>query len=202
MHPRSATFLCQAFTHLLGHALHALVLLLLALRHLLQPLEGFVHLLLRLTLGATLLDRLVLIALLVRLQLEQIGEILGALLTAAAAPTAAPTTASHLDLDVTVDRLGALQPLQGTLLRRHGVSTTRAPKLLFGGLQFDDGLLQLRADLGEVRVCPCHTTFRQALHQLFDIGTKATFRNGQRGHVFTALLVRTRGTVTHPVERG
>jgi hypothetical protein len=91
-----------------------LVLLLLARSQLLELLECLVELLLRLLL-LTALHLLVLVAKLVRLQLEQVGKIfcVGLLL-----PTAATSTTAHADLDVAVHRLGALQHLQRALFRR------------------------------------------------------------------------------------
>jgi hypothetical protein len=102
----------EPLAHLLGEPLHALVLLLLPLRQFLQPLERGIGLSLTALLRVLrfALHRLVLIAELVVVQLEQIGEVLGALLSTASA-AASTLLLAELHLDVAVHRLGALEAL-------------------------------------------------------------------------------------------
>ena len=144
----------ELLAHRFGHPLHALVLLLLARGELLEPLERRVGFALRLLLLLRLLlHRLVLVAQLVRLQLEEIREVFG-LLTAAASTTAAATLLSHLHLHVAIQCLGALKPLERLLLRGKGVAPLRLHELFFRGLHRGNGGFQLLLDVEERRVRP------------------------------------------------
>src|SRR5690242_9643706 len=72
----------HALTEAVRLALCPLILLLETLRELLQPLRGFIDLLIRLLLLlATALDALVLVSQLLTIKLEQVGEVLCPLLT-------------------------------------------------------------------------------------------------------------------------
>ena len=169
--PTGSTFLRESLAHGLGHSLQSFVLLLLAARELTKPLERFVDLRLRGIAATLLLYGLVLIALLVVLQLEQIGEVLGALLPAAAATTTTASASPHLNLHVTIKRFRPLQPLQRTLFRWQRIAATNAPQLLLGGFELHRGLLQLRADLREVGVLGGHAALGQSLRELRDVLT-------------------------------
>ena len=147
-----------------------------------------------------MLHSLVLIALLVGLQFEQVREILGALTTTATAATTT-ATAALLHLYVAVHRLRALQSLQRLLLGRERIAATHAPQLFFGGLEFGHGLRELVLDLRERRIARRHATLGETLHELRHIGLQPTFGDRQRRHVLAALLVRRAHAVAQPVER-
>ena len=72
----AAPLLRHALAHRIGHALHALALLLLTGRELPQPFERFVYLLFSRIGAPLLLHGFVLIPLPIGLQLKEIGEIL------------------------------------------------------------------------------------------------------------------------------
>ncbi len=134
-----------------------------------------------------LLHRFVLVAQLVGLEAEQVGEILGALLLLSAATTAAAATA-HLHLHVAVQGFGALQMLQRTLLTRECARTLRTAQLFLGALELHAGGVELPLDLRERRVVGGNATIRELLRQLADILAQASFCNRECGDVLTTLL--------------
>ena len=145
-----------------------------------------------------LLHGLVLIAQLVILQFEQVGQVLR-LLSAATTTTAAATTA-HLHLHVAVQRLRTLQMLQRLLLQRQCVGATSTAQLLFGQLHRGRGRFGFRADLGKQRVAGGKPALFQAVGQLRHFFAQPPFRNGERGDVFATLLVGGAAAVAQPVE--
>ena len=139
-------FLAQLLAQRVGHALHAIVFLLLALRHLLQTIQRLVNLLLRLLLlRCLLLHRFVLIALLVDFEREEIGEIFSLLLLTAA-PTATAALlllTTQLHLYVAIQRFRTLQVLQRLLLGRQRITHQILHQLFFRTLHRNDGRIEL-----------------------------------------------------------
>ena len=113
-----------------------LVLLLLASRQLLEPLQRLVHLLVDPGLPLTP-NRLVLVLQLVELQIEEIGEVLRGHLSATAAES---STERHLDL--AESRLGSLEILERPLLRTESLLRPTREQLLLGSRHLVDRGLQ------------------------------------------------------------
>ena len=193
-------FLPQPLTHRFSLTLHPLILLLLPLRELSQLLQRFVDgllcALLRLRL---LLHGFVLIAELVVLELEQVGQVLR-LLSAATTTAASTATAAHLHLHVAVQRLRALQMLQCLLLEWQRVGATSTAQLLLGQLHRGRCRLGLHTDLGEHRVAGREPALFQTVRQLRHFFAQPPFGDRERGDVFATLLVDRAAAVAQPVE--
>ena len=110
-------------------------LLLLPRGELLQAFQRFICLL-RAALLATALHLIVLVAHLVRLELQQIGKVRGVRATA----TTAATLLLHADLHFTERRLRLLEPLQRTLLRHQSFGRPALHQQLLRGEHFRTGL--------------------------------------------------------------
>ena len=148
----TALLLAQPLTHRFGLTLHSLVFLLLPLGELPQLPQRFVDRLLRALLRLRLLlHGFVLVAQLVILQFEQVGQIFR-LLSASATTTTAAAATAHLYLHVAVQRFGALQMLQGLLLEWQRISAATTSQLFLGQLHRSGGRFRFHADLGEHRV--------------------------------------------------
>ena len=127
--PLRSTTAAALLAGLPAHAVaQALVLLLQPARELFELLRGLVDLVVRLLLLRTAFDGLVLIAQLVRIELEQVCEIFGVRLLATAATT---LLLAALNLVFVECRFRALQMLQGALLRRKRVGRVALQQLLF-----------------------------------------------------------------------
>ena len=174
-----------------------LVLALLAAGQLAELLHEFVDFRLRLLRGAAL-DRFVLVAQFVELELEQIRQILGQLLIAAA------TAAALLERDAHVAEHGlrALQRRQGLLLLRQRLLGTLRFELLLRHGHLDIGLPEKLDDLREIVVLEqllaavahprdqgCHLFAQPTLHQ------------GNRLHVLGQFLGRVLVLVADQAER-
>src|SRR5687767_14792211 len=134
--------------HLLGARTHALGLLLLTSGQLAEPLERLIDTAIRL-LALAAFHLLVLIAKLVVLQLEKVGEILGVRLLSAHPASGLPLEA-HLDL--AVRRFRPLKMLKCLLLVRQGVAGLASRQTLLRLLHRRDRLRQLGRDLLHDRV--------------------------------------------------
>ena len=172
----AATWLLHVLRALAG----TLVLLLLSRRQLLQPLERFVHLLLRLLLLATL-HLLVLVPHLVGFQLEQVGKVLGVRLLLSAATAA--TAAAHAHLHVTVDGFSAFEHLQRALFRREGLLGVSLRELLLGALHFFRGLVEVFGDDLEQRIGLRDARAIHPPRQFVDLFAQATLPQVNRGDV-------------------
>ena len=189
----------ELFAHRLGHALQALVLLLLPSGKLFQALDRFVNGLLRLLLLRLLRQCLILIFQLVGLQLEQVGEILRLLLRTTAATTAG--LSADLYLDVAIEGLGGLKMLQCLLLRGQRRVALRLHESLLGGDHRDDGRVELDLDLPEVRVGQHRVPSHDPRRERRDLLAQPALGDVHGRDVFAALALHRRGAVAEPVER-
>ena len=143
-----------------------------------------------------LLHRLVLVALAIVLQLEEIGEILG-LLTATAA---AALLFALLHLNVAIERVGALQLAQRALLARQRPAAVAHAELLLGALHLLGRRDERLADLREDRVLLRDAALEQTLRERRDLLAQAALCDRERGRVLVALALDALGAVAHPVE--
>ncbi len=133
-------------------AANAFVLLLLAAGQLRQPLEYFIHFVVR---GGTLLlfHRLVLVSEFVHLQFEEARQILR-LYRWGAAATTTTATLSKGDLDVTEHGVRALQVGQRLLFAGEGVFGLAGHQQLFGNRHLDETRIEVVHDFGKLRARP------------------------------------------------
>ncbi|HXS31816.1 MAG TPA: hypothetical protein VN755_13345, partial [Steroidobacteraceae bacterium] len=176
----SATAAATLLLHVLGALTGALIFLLLPGRELLQPLQRFINLLLRLLLFPAL-NLLVLVPHLVGLELEEIGKILGVGRTTAATTTAAT---AHADLHIAIDRLGALEVLQRALLRRERLLRVALGELLFSSLHLLGCLLQVLRDHLEQCVSLRNRRPIHASRQFINLLAQPTLAQVNGRHVF------------------
>ena len=160
--------------------------LLLASGKLLQPLQGFVHLVVD-GLLLTPLNGLVLVSKFVELELEEIGQIFGgSRLSATAAATAIET-----DLDVSENGIGTLQVLKRTLLGRKSRIGILGRQLFLRRPHLLDGLSQRFANRGEVTVHLSDASIVHPPEEVLDLLPEPSLHQRHRGNVFipVALLV-------------
>ena len=172
-------------------------LLLLTRGQLLQSLERLVGLL-RAALLARALHLVVLIPHLVRLELEQIGEVgrVGATTAAAAA-----TLLLHAHLHFTECGFGLLEPLQRALLRRKRVVGPPLHQQLLGGLHFDSRFRKHVGENAETRIGGLRCRSCDALLQRCQLLSQAPLRQQQRADVATQRRRRCGGTIALGLER-
>ena len=145
-----------------------------------------------------LLHRLVLVVQLVRLKLEEVGQLLG-LLSAAAAPSSAATTA-HLHLHVAVELLRTLEMLQRHLLNRQRGIALPLHQLLLGGLKCLGSFLELLLDERERRVRSRGRALGDLARQRRDLLAQPPLRDVQCRDVLAVLPGGRRRAVPKPVE--
>ena len=143
------------------------------------------------------IDRLVLVAELVRIELEQVGEILRVGLLVPATTTALASR----NLILLERRLGPLQVLEGTLLGRKRVGGVASEQLFFGDLHLLRGLRQLLRDDLEGRVDRRDVALHHAAHERLDRFADAPLREVERREVLAQLVRRRRLAIAIDLER-
>jgi hypothetical protein len=196
--PPLPVLLRGALTERLGLATQALRLALLTARQLAQPLQRAVDLRrCRLPLRVGALHLFVLVAQLVGLQPEQVGQLLGAL-AATTAATSAVLVEAHLHL--AQGRLGALQLLQRALLGRQRLARRAPAEQLLGLPHRRRRERQRLGDLAQRRIRQLATALLHALRERLGLLAQSALGQRQRGQIL-APLAGAAGSVSRDLER-
>ena len=181
-----------------GLALRALVLLLETRSEALELIGRLIDLLIRLLLlFPTALHALVLVAQLLTIELEEVGEVLRALSGA----TATTSATAHADTHIPEHRLGALQLLERALLRRQRRLRVTVGELLLRRVHDRRRLVQDLRDLGEIAVACRDPAIDDASRELFGLAAQFLLRHTQRRQVLLELLRLLGRLVAHRIER-
>ena len=105
-----------------------------------------------------------------------------------------------MNLHFAEDRFGALQPLEGALLRRQRRVRLPFAEVLLGGLHFAAGGVELGGNQGERAVRRGDAALAEPRHQAGDVLANFALGDRQSGEIFAALALLGPGAVPQPVE--